>query len=80
VNLTTNAGNHRVNQLDGSTLRRFLLCRNILMNDRYCHPQADAVEAAFSRFGNRPEVVTEGGHRENRQLSEPNATELETGA
>jgi len=30
----------------------------------HCHPQADAVEAAFSKFGNRHEVVTEGGHHE----------------
>jgi len=28
-------------------------------------PQADAVEAAFSKFGNR-ELVTEGGHHEKQ--------------
>jgi hypothetical protein len=31
---------------------------------QYCHPQADAMETAFSKSGNPSEVVTDGGHRE----------------
>ena len=65
---------------DAFTLARIAGHSSITITQRYCHPQADAVEAAFSRFGNRSEVVTEGGHRENRQLAERNTTELKTGA
>ncbi len=36
------------------------------ITQRYCHPQADAVEAAFSKFGSREEVVTDGGHHEKQ--------------
>jgi hypothetical protein len=46
---------------------------SITITQRYCHPRADAVEAALSKFGNRPEVVTEGGHHE-KQL--PPASEV----
>jgi hypothetical protein len=31
---------------------------------QYRHPQADAMETAFSKSGNPSEVVTDGGHRE----------------
>jgi len=47
-----------------STLARIAGHSSISITQRYCHPQADAVEAAFSKFGNRHEVVTEGGHHE----------------
>ena len=33
---------------------------------RYCHPQADAIERAFSQMTNRQELVTDGGQQENR--------------
>lgn len=36
------------------------------ITQRYCHPQADAVETAFSKFGNREELVTEAGHDEKQ--------------
>jgi hypothetical protein len=55
---------------DAFTLARIAGHSSITITQRYCHPQADAVEAAFSKFGNRSEVVTEGGHRENRRLAE----------
>lgn len=65
---------------DAFTLARIAGHSSITITQRYCHPQADAVEAAFSKFGNRSEVVTDGGHRENRQLAESNTKEAETGA
>lgn len=53
---------------DAFTLARIAGHSSITITQRYCHPQADAVEAAFSKFGNRSEVVTDGGHRENALL------------
>lgn len=50
---------------DAFTLARIAGHSSITITQRYCHPQADAVEAAFSKFGNRKEVVNEGGHHEN---------------
>ena len=50
---------------DAFTLARIAGHSSIMITQRYCHPQADAVEAAFSKFGNRSEVVTDGGHHEN---------------
>lgn len=46
------------------TLARIAGHSSITITQRYCHPQADAVEAAFAKFGHRTEVVTEGGHQE----------------
>jgi len=63
---------------DAFTLARIAGHSSITITHRYCHPQADAVEAAFSKFGNRPEGVTDGGHRENRQLAERNEAGVET--
>lgn len=65
---------------DAFTLARIAGHSSITITQRYCHPEADAVEAAFSRFGNRSELVTDGGHRDNRQLAENNTKEAETGA
>jgi integrase len=65
---------------DAFTLARIAGHSSITITQRYCHPQADAVEAAFTRFGNRSEVVTEGGHRENRQLAERSEVRAEAGA
>ena len=65
---------------DAFTLARIAGHSSITITQRYCHPQADAVEAAFSKFGNRPEVVTDGGHRENRQLAERSEAQTEAGA
>ncbi len=65
---------------DAFTLARIAGHSSITITQRYCHPQADAVEAAFSKFGNRSEVVTDGGHRENRQLAERSEAQTEAGA
>lgn len=50
---------------DAFTLARIEGHNSKTITQRYCHPQADAVEAAFSKFGNRSEVVTNGGRCEN---------------
>jgi integrase len=55
---------------DAFTLARIAGHSSITITQRYCHPQADAVEAAFSKFGGRSEVVTEGSDREDPMLPE----------
>jgi len=49
---------------DPFTLARIAGHSSITITQRYYHPQPDAVEAAFSKFGNRGELVTEAGHHE----------------
>jgi hypothetical protein len=49
---------------DAFTLALIMVHTSITTTQRYCHPQAAAVDAAFSKFGNRSELVTEGGHQE----------------
>ncbi len=44
------------------TLARIAGHSAITITPRYCHPQADAIEGAFSEFGNRSEVVTAKTH------------------
>jgi integrase len=51
---------------DAFTLARIAGHSSITITQRYCHPQAEAVEAAFSKFGNHGELVTEAGHREKQ--------------
>lgn len=51
---------------DPFTLARIAGHSSITITQRYCHPQADAVEAAFTKFGTREEVVTDGGHHEKQ--------------
>ena len=53
---------------DPFTLARIAGHSSITITQRYCHPQADAVESAFAKFASREEVVTDGGHHE-KQLS-----------
>jgi site-specific recombinase XerD len=40
---------------DAFTLARIAGHSSITITQRYCHPQADAVEAAFAKFGCRTE-------------------------
>jgi integrase len=49
---------------DAFTLARIAGHSSIQITMRYCHPQADAIERAFSQMTNRQEVVTDGGQRE----------------
>jgi len=67
---------------DPFTLARIAGHSSITITQRYCHPQADAVEAAFSKFGNRGGaarrlglVVTEAGHHEKQLLRTPQEQE-----
>jgi hypothetical protein len=46
---------------DAFTLARIAGHSSITITQRYCHPQADAVEAAFSKFANRPELAANSG-------------------
>ena len=48
---------------DAFTLAKIAGHSSITITQRYCHPQADAIEAAFSKFATRAELVTEAGHR-----------------
>jgi hypothetical protein len=48
--------------------------------DQFAVAITNALEAAFSKFGNRSKVVTDGGHLENSQLAEHNEMEAKTGA
>jgi integrase len=64
---------------DAFTLARIAGHSSIMITQRYCHPQAEAVEAAFLKFGNRSELVTDGGHHENRQLAPLGEARNETG-
>jgi integrase len=50
---------------DAFTLARIAGHSSITITMRYCHPQADAIERAFSQVGNRQEVVTDGGQCQN---------------
>jgi hypothetical protein len=52
---------------DPFTLARIAGHSSILITQRYCHPQADAVERAFATVTSR-KVVTEGGHLEKAKL------------
>jgi hypothetical protein len=61
---------------DVFTLARTAGLSSITITRLYCHPQADAVEAAITRFGNRSEVVTDGGHRANRRLAQRGESEM----
>jgi len=44
---------------DAFTLARIAGHSSITITQRYCHPQADAVEAAFSKFGHRGESMSQ---------------------
>jgi integrase len=50
---------------DPFTLAKIAGHSSITVTQRYCHPQADAIERAFAEMAQRQKVVTEGGHQEN---------------
>jgi integrase len=48
---------------DAFTLARIAGHSSITITQRYCHPQADAIERAFTKMSESQKVVTEGSHR-----------------
>jgi len=55
---------------DAFTLARIAGHSSITITQRYCHPQADAIERAFSKLASCSKVVTEGGHSEKTPPAE----------
>jgi len=55
---------------DAFTLARIAGHSSITITQRYCHPQADAIERAFSKLTCGEVVVTEGGHSEKTEATE----------
>lgn len=48
---------------DAFTLARIAGHSSITITQRYCHPQAEAIERAFAQVTAGKKVVTDGGHR-----------------
>jgi integrase len=57
---------------DAFTLARIAGHSSITITQRYCHPQADAIERAFAKLTANTVVVNNGGERENLSDAEPN--------
>ncbi len=53
---------------DAFTLARIAGHSSITITQRYCHPQADAIERAFAKLTGIEEVVNNGGQQENAAL------------
>jgi integrase len=49
---------------DASTLARIPGHSSITITQRYCHPRADAVEAAFQKMASSAQLITNGGYHE----------------
>jgi len=62
---------------DTFTLARIAGHSSITITQRYCHPQADAIERAFQKVSGGQELVTDGGHP-NKLLAEGVAPEVTT--
>ena len=50
---------------DAYTLARIAGHSSIVITQRYCHPQADAIQSAFHKMAERQKLVTDGGHRKD---------------
>jgi integrase len=55
---------------DAFTLARIAGHSSITITQRYCHPQADAIERAFAVLADGKKVVTDGGHQENEEKND----------
>jgi integrase len=55
-------GTRMAPKCDVFALARIMGHSSIAITQRYCHPQADAVERAFAQMAGRQELVTDGGH------------------
>ena len=56
---------------DAFTLARIAGHSSITITQRYCHPQADAIERAFAKLVDGEAVVTDGGQHQNRTDRQP---------
>jgi integrase len=54
---------------DAFTLARIAGHSSITITQRYCHPQADAIERAFAKLTGGGELVNEGGQQQNVAFS-----------
>jgi integrase len=52
---------------DSFTLDKIAGHSSITITQRYCHPQADAIERAFANMADRHRLVTEGGHPDSSE-------------
>ena len=60
-------GTRMAPKCDVFALARIMGHSSILITQRYCHPQADAIEQAFARMAESRRLVTDGGHREEQR-------------
>jgi len=51
---------------DAFTLARIAGHSSITITQRYCHPQADAIERAFAEIAGSKKMVTEGSHPQTK--------------
>jgi integrase len=56
---------------DAFTLARIAGHSSITITQRYCHPQADAIERAFSKLAGGQEVVSDGGQQAAESSAPP---------
>jgi hypothetical protein len=56
---------------DAFNLARIAGHSSITITQRYCHPQADAIERAFAKLTDGGAVVTDGGRRDDRSDNAP---------
>lgn len=64
---------------DPFTLAKIAGHSSISITQRYCHPQAETVEAAFTKFSKRGELVTEAGHHA-KALTQGNSARIRVSA
>jgi integrase len=58
---------------DPFTLAKIAGHSSITITQRYCHPQADAIERAFTEMAHRQKVVTDGGRTNNSAKNDSEA-------
>jgi hypothetical protein len=67
----TNTGLKATLGCDPFTLAKIAGHSSITITERYCHPQADAIERAFVEMAQSQKVVTDGGHHNSQAENDP---------